>query len=62
MRILGVDDDDISLDILEAAVTADGHEMVRAANGLEALDILQHEKIQFHLHCILMYYRLVQPQ
>ena len=46
MRILGVDDDDIALDILEAAVAADGHEMVRAANGLAALNILAHERIQ----------------
>jgi len=46
MRILGVDDDDIALDILEAAVTIDGHQLVRATSGLEALNILQHERIQ----------------
>lgn len=46
MRILGVDDDDIAPDILEAAVADDGHELVRAANGLAALNILQHERIQ----------------
>ncbi len=46
MRILGVDDDDIALDILEAAISADGHELIRAANGLAALNILQHERIQ----------------
>jgi putative two-component system response regulator len=46
LRILGVDDDDIALDILEAAISADGHELIRAANGLAALNILQHERIQ----------------
>lgn len=46
MRILGVDDDEIALDILEAAVEADGHVMTRASSGLEALNILQHERIQ----------------
>lgn len=46
MRILGVDDDDIALDILEATLADDGHELVRASNGLEALNILQHDRIQ----------------
>ena len=46
MRILGVDDDEIALDILEAALASDGHEMIRATNGLAALNILQHERIQ----------------
>ncbi len=46
MKILGADDDEIALDILEAAVETDGYELVRAANGLEALSILQEEKIQ----------------
>jgi putative two-component system response regulator len=46
MRILGVDDDEIALDILEAAVAADGHELVRSMNGIEALNILQRDRIQ----------------
>lgn len=46
MKILGVDDDDIALDILEAAIAVDGHELVRAASGLESLNILQRERIQ----------------
>jgi putative two-component system response regulator len=41
MRILCVDDDEISLAILEKAFTADGHEVETARNGREALDVLR---------------------
>lgn len=46
MKILGVDDDDIALDILEAAVSLEGFEFVRAGDGYEALKKMQEERIQ----------------
>ena len=41
MQILIVDDDELSLDILEHALVCEGHSVIRASNGLAALDILQ---------------------
>ncbi|MDR2861019.1 MAG: response regulator [Syntrophobacterales bacterium] len=46
MKILGVDDDEIALDILEAAVSSEGYEFVRASDGYEALKLIQEERIQ----------------
>jgi putative two-component system response regulator len=41
MQILIVDDDELSLDILEHALVCEGHSVIRANNGLAALDVLQ---------------------
>jgi len=41
MRILTVDDDDIALVLLEKSLTAAGHQVEKAANGREALEILR---------------------
>ena len=38
-RVLLVDDDDISMDVLRIAVENAGYEVVEARNGLQALDI-----------------------
>ena len=46
MKILGVDDDEIALDVLEAAVTSEGYEFIRASDGYEALKKMQEERIQ----------------
>jgi len=46
MKILGVDDDEIALDILEAAVSSEGYEFIRAKDGYDALRILQEERVQ----------------
>jgi len=46
MKILGVDDDEIALDVLEAAVSSEGYEFVRASDGYEALKRMQEERIQ----------------
>jgi putative two-component system response regulator len=41
MKVLIVDDDDLSLDILEHALVQDGYEVVRASDGQTALDVLR---------------------
>ncbi len=41
MQILIVDDDELSLDVLEHALTCEGHSVLRARHGREALEILQ---------------------
>jgi cyclic di-GMP phosphodiesterase len=41
MKILVVDDDELSLDMLEHALVAEGYDVLRAANGREALEILK---------------------
>jgi putative two-component system response regulator len=46
MRILAVDDDDISLKLVKAALESGGHEVFTAHDGVEALDILGHSDIR----------------
>jgi putative two-component system response regulator len=41
MKVMVVDDDPICLELLSNAVTQMGHEVVQAANGMEALEFLQ---------------------
>ncbi len=41
MQILIVDDDELSLDVLEHALAREGHSVIRASNGNEALEILR---------------------
>lgn len=41
MRILIVDDDELSLDMLSHALERDGYDVLRAANGREALSLLR---------------------
>jgi putative two-component system response regulator len=41
VKILIVDDDDLSLDILEHALVLDGYEVIRACDGQSALDVLR---------------------
>jgi len=45
MRILIIDDDDITLDVLDATLSAGGHEVLQANNGLEALQILEQNHV-----------------
>jgi len=47
MRILIVDDDEVSQDILRDALEHEGYEVTSAENGAVALDILAHEDIRF---------------
>jgi putative two-component system response regulator len=46
MRILIVDDDEISRAVAEKVLGRDGHEILLAENGEEALDVLNHQDIQ----------------
>jgi len=46
MRILVVDDDEISREILGETLKADGHEVTTAADGVEAVDVLEKEPIR----------------
>ncbi len=46
MKILAVDDDSISLAILEQALRDRGHEVSCASDGIEATDVLQRESIR----------------
>jgi len=41
MRIVIADDDEMALEMLALALEADGHEVLRAANGREALDLIR---------------------
>ena len=47
MKILLVDDDEIALELLEISLVSQGHQVVKASNGYEALDTLASESIQF---------------
>jgi putative two-component system response regulator len=47
VKILVVEDDPMSINLLKVALSAAGHEMVVARNGREALDILRHNSIRF---------------
>lgn len=47
MQILIVDDDELSLDILEHALGGEGHSVIRASHGHHALEILQQGACQF---------------
>jgi putative two-component system response regulator len=46
MKILIVDDDKIALSLLEKTLSMDGHKIVTASNGREALEILGRDHIQ----------------
>ncbi len=46
MKILVVDDDEIALAIARKVLTSEGHKVVCAADGVEALKILQQNEIQ----------------
>ncbi len=46
MKILVVDDDEIAVAIARKVLSSDGHEVVCAADGVEALQILQENNIQ----------------
>jgi len=46
MKILAVDDDDLALLLLESTLADAGHEIVRAASGREALEMLHREPIR----------------
>jgi putative two-component system response regulator len=47
VKILVVEDDPMSINLLKVALSAAGHEMLVARNGREALDILRHNSIRF---------------
>jgi CheY-like chemotaxis protein len=44
LRILAVDDEPLARDVVRRYLEADGHEVVSAANGFEAMDIFQSDK------------------
>jgi putative two-component system response regulator len=46
MKILAVDDDEIVLDLVENTLRAHGHEVIRASNGAQALELLRAEQIR----------------
>lgn len=46
MKILAVDDDEIALEILAEALRSQGHEVVTAQDGREALDYLQNGSVR----------------
>lgn len=46
MKILAVDDDDIALEVLSEALRRQGHEVVTAMDGKQALDMLSDESIR----------------
>jgi putative two-component system response regulator len=46
MKILIVDDDPICLEMLDAILTADGHEVLRANDGVAALEMIYHGDIR----------------
>lgn len=46
MRILAVDDDELTLEILSHALETDGHEVLAAADGREALELLRQNPVR----------------
>ena len=46
MKILVVDDDEIALEVARKVLVSDGHEVVLAENGAEALEVLMQNEIQ----------------
>ena len=46
MQVLVVDDDAISLSLVENALASSGYEVITAANGREALDLLNSRPIR----------------
>ena len=47
MKILAVDDDDISLEILTQALTESGHEVLTASDGADATGIIEKDEVRF---------------
>jgi len=54
MKILAVDDNDVNLRLLETLLQNDGHEVVSALNGSEALERLRTEAVDMVISDILM--------
>jgi diguanylate cyclase (GGDEF)-like protein/PAS domain S-box-containing protein len=54
MKLLIVDDDDINLKLLRAQLEAEGHAVLDAANGVEALQLLDREHVDGIVSDILM--------
>jgi signal transduction histidine kinase len=54
VRLLIVDDDPTNLKLLRAQLEAEGHEVVEAANGAEALEALEREEVAAVISDILM--------
>jgi len=54
MKILAVDDNDVNLHLLETLLRKDGHEVVSARNGSEALQRLRTEAVDMVISDILM--------
>ena len=46
MRILIADDDPVALDLLEFSLAKGGHEVVRATDGRQALDLVRADNIR----------------
>jgi response regulator RpfG family c-di-GMP phosphodiesterase len=53
-RILCVDDDPLNLDLLKAILVPRGHDVVCAANGIDALETIQRERIDAVLLDVMM--------
>lgn len=54
MKLLIVDDHQLNLKLLRAKLESDGHEVIDAADGVEALEVLQHEAVDGVVSDILM--------
>jgi CheY-like chemotaxis protein len=54
MKILVVDDVAVNRKLLHATLEAEGHTVVSAANGLEALELLEREPVDAVISDILM--------
>lgn len=53
-KILCVDDEQVNLSLLEAMLTARGYGVVLASGGLEALEVIRVERIDFCLLDVMM--------
>ena len=54
MRLLIVDDEKLIRDVIKTYAETENYETVEAENGLEALDIIQNEKIDLIILDIMM--------
>jgi DNA-binding response OmpR family regulator len=54
MKILVVDDDKMILKAITSSLSSEGHEIITAENGLEALEVTSHQKLDLIISDIMM--------
>jgi len=54
MKILVVDDDKMVLESIKHSLGSEGHEVLTVENGLQALDIVEHQKLDLIISDIMM--------